>query len=338
MNRFLSNCALGLLAICSFTTSGCVSLATGGGSAVPEMGMVLPGIASYVVVDTHDKKVILSHAPQQVRSVASLTKIATGVVVLDTIAAAHGSLDESLVIPPSVQMLGSSALSLQPGDQMSIRDALYCALMGSDNFAAEALAQHVGAKIVTLTGQDTSPIGAFVTQMNALARQLGMNDTRFTTPHGLDVGNPLGTSTAADMARLAIHAISKGDFNFFVSQPQRKVSFQSGGTAKSFIVKNTNEALGRSAIDGVKTGTTAIAGPCLIVTAPRPATVVKQADGSTLVIPHRLVVVMLGAQDRFNQAQQLLQQGWAAYDAWQAAGRQVQSAGELLSQPTSPTP
>ena len=339
MNRFLTLCAFSTLAILSFANTGCQGLAAGGGgSGVPEMGPVFPGIASYVVVDTHDKKVVLAHAANQRRSVASLTKIATGVVVLDTIAAAQGSLDETLVIPGSVMALGTSALGLQPGDRMSIRDALYCALMGSDNFAAQALGEHVGAKIINLTGQGNSPMGAFVAQMNALARHLGMSQTNFTTPHGLDVGGQPGTSTAADMARLTMHAIDKGNFNFFVSQATRKVSYVSSGGSKSFIVKNTNEALGRNGIDGVKTGTTQLAGPCLIITAPRPATVVKQADGSTLVVPHRLVVVVLGAQDRFNQASQLLAQGWAAYDGWQAAGRQVQSAGELLTAPTPAAP
>lgn len=338
MNRFSSLCAPLAAALLSLTNTGCQGLAAGGaGSGVPEMGPVFPGIASYVVVDTHDKKVVLAHAANISRSVASLTKIATGVVVLDAITAAQGSLDEALVIPPSVMALGTSALGLQPGDRMSIRDALYCGLMGSDNFAAQALAEHVGAKIINLTGKGGTPVGAFVLQMNALAQHLGMNHTRFTTPHGLDVGSPMGSSTAADMARLAMHAIDKGNFNFFVSQPTRKVSFTSGGASKSFIVKNTNEALGRSSVDGVKTGTTQMAGPCLILTAPRPATVVKQADGSTLVVPHRLVVVMLGAQDRFNQGLQLLAQGWGAYDAWQAGGRQVQSAAELLSAPAPPS-
>ncbi len=338
MNRLTSLCALGTVFLTALLNTSCRGLASGGGNgAVPEMGPILPGIASYVVVDTHDKKVILAHAAEQPRSVASLTKIATGVVVLDSIAASRGSLDEALVIPPTVQMLGNSALGLQPGDQMSIRDALYCALMASDNYAAEALAQHVGGKILQMTGQGGTPFGAFIGQMNALSAKLGMRNTRFVNPHGLDLGPQRGTSTAADMARLAMHAINKGGFNFFVSQTQRKVTYTSGGAAKSFIVKNTNEALGRSGIDGVKTGTTDLAGPCLIITAPRPATVVKQADGSTLVIPHRLVVVELGATDRFPQAMQLLQQGWISYDAWQAGGRHVQSNGELLSTPT-PTP
>lgn len=338
MKPILTSFALGAVAIFSLFSTGCESLAAGGGgsSGTPALGPVYPGIVSYVVVDAHDKKVVLSHAADQKRSVASLTKIATSVVVLDSIAAAHGSLDESLTVPNTVQALGTSALGLQPGDQMSVRDALYCALLGSDNFAAEALAQHVGAKILQMTGQGGSGFGAFVGQMNALAAKLGMTKTKFTNPHGLEVGTP-GYSTATDMARLTLHAINKGDFNFFVSQTQRKVSFQSMGSPKSFIVKNTNELLGKDRIDGVKTGTTNLAGPCLIITAPRPATVVKQADGSTLVVPHRLVVVELGASDRFNQAQQLLNQGWAAYDAWQASGRHVQSAGELLTPPVSPT-
>lgn len=313
-------------------TSGCLTLNAGGGVVgVPPLGPVYSGIASYVVVDTHDKKVVLSHHADVKRSVASLTKIATAVVVLDSTRAIGGSMDEALTIPPSVQALGTSALGLQPGDQMSVRDALYCALMGSDNFTAEALCQHVGAKILQQTGQGGTPGGAFVAQMNALANNLGMSRTHFTNPHGLDGGG--GHSTAADMARLAMHATGKGGFNFFVSQKQRKISFQSGGTSKGFVVRNTNEILGQNRIDGVKTGTTALAGPCLIITAPRPATVVKQADGSTLVIPHRLLVVELGASDRFNQAQQLLSEGWSAYDAWQNGGRHVQSAGELLTAP-----
>lgn len=335
MKSLITSCATGLLAIFSLLGTGCQSVA-GGAHAVPPLGPIYPGIVSYVVVDTHDKKVVLSHNADAKRPVASLTKIATGVVVLDSIAAAHGSLDEPLTIPNTVQALGTSALGLQPGDQMSIRDALYCALMGSDNFAAEALAQHVGAKIMQMTGQGGSGFGAFVAQMNALAAKLGMTRTKFTNPHGLEIGSP-GISTAADMARLSMHAINKGDFNFFVSQTQRKISFQSMGAPKTFIVRNTNELLGRDRIDGVKTGTTNLAGPCLVISAPRPATVVKQADGSTLVVPHRLVVVELGASDRFNQAQQLLSQGWAAYDAWHAGGRKVQSAGELLTAPIPTT-
>lgn len=336
--KLASFCMMGFAALVSLAGSGCQGLVAGGAQPVPEIGVPVPGIASYVVVDIHDRKVVLAHAADQRRSVASLTKIATGVVTLDSIAALHGRLDEALMVPNSVVALGPSALGLQPGDQMSVRDALYCALMASDNAAAEALAVHVGSKIVTMPNfQGQDPRTAFVGQMNALAAKLGMGNTKFTNPHGLELG-AAGYSTAADMARLAMNAINRGDFNFFVSQKERRVSYRSGGAAKSFIVKNTNELLGISRIDGVKTGTTRMAGPCLIVTAPRPATVVPQADGSTLVVPHRLVVVELAAADRFNQARNLLAQGWAAYDAWHAAGRTVSSAGELLTEPQPAAP
>lgn len=325
--------SLGLICAVALSTVGCATVSAGG-SSVPELGPTYPGVASYVVVDTHDQKVVLAHAADQKRSVASLTKVATAVVVLDSVAAMHGNLDEALVIPPSAAMLGQSALSLQPGDQMSVRDALYCALMGSDNAAAEALAVHVGAKIGQFQNQGQNPMSAFLTQMNALASKLGMTNTKFVNAHGLDMARPLGYSSAADIARLTMHAINKGDFNFFVSQQTRNISFRRGGRPMAFKIKNTNELLGKDRIDGVKTGTTQLAGPCLVISASRPATVVKQADGSTLVVPHRLIVVVLGAQDRFNQAQQLLRQGWASYDAWHAAGRQVVTAGELLRAPT----
>jgi D-alanyl-D-alanine carboxypeptidase (penicillin-binding protein 5/6) len=302
------------------------------------LGAPIPGIASYVVVDTHDRKVVLSRAPDSRRSVASLTKIATAVVVLDSMAAMQSNLDEALTVPPTVGMLGQSPLGLQPGDTLSVRDALYCAMMGSDNFAAEALATHVGAKIAQFQGQAQPPAATFVAQLNALAAKLGMSNTRFTNPHGLEISRPVGYSTAADIARLTLHAMGKSGYNFFVSQKERKVSFRRGGQARSFLLKNTNELLGVDRIDGGKTGTTQLAGPCLVITAPRPATVVKQADGSTLVVPHRLVVVELGASDRFNQARQLLGQGWAAYDAWHAAGRQVFSDGELLRAPMPAQP
>ena len=85
-------------------------------------------------------------------------------------------------------------------------------------------------------------------------------------------------------------------------------------------ISTTNELLFRGGIDGVKTGTTTLAGQCLIISAPRPATVVKNPDGSTSVTPNRLVVVVLGATSRFGQAWQLLNDGWAAYFRWREAG------------------
>jgi D-alanyl-D-alanine carboxypeptidase (penicillin-binding protein 5/6) len=146
-------------------------------------------------------------------------------------------------------------------------------------------------------------------------------DTQGETPY----------STAADMARLAIYAMGKASFRFYASQKERKISYSRGGQERAFLMKNTNKLLGVESIDGVKTGMTRRAGPCLITSAPRPNSVVNQDDGRTRVVPHRLVVVVLGATDRFDASRSLMSRGWQKYDEWSASGRQIQSDGELLS-------
>ncbi len=95
-------------------------------------------------------------------------------------------------------------------------------------------------------------------------------------------------------------------------------------------MKSTNKLLGVESIDGVKTGMTRRAGACLITSAPRKNSIVKQDDGRTRVVPHRLVVVVLGASDRFDASRSLMQRGWQKYDAWSAGGRRIQSEEELL--------
>ncbi len=152
-------------------------------------------------------------------------------------------------------------------------------------------------------------MAAFVSQMNGLAQRVGMRNTRFTNPHGLGQSGQGGYSTAADVARLTIKGLRTPGLSFYSSQSERTLSVIRGGGPRPVLVRNTNELLGRAGVDGGKTGTTASAGPCLMATAPRPATVTKRPDGSTVVVPNRLVVVVLGANDRFNQAYTLLQQG-----------------------------
>lgn len=313
--------------------TGCTSLTAGsesGPHAISSIGPVYPGIASYVVADTNDGKVVLSFQPDQRRSVASLTKIATAVVVLDFLRNSRGNPDEMMTVPPSVMTLGvPSSLGLQPGDGLSVRDALYACMMASDNFAAETLGTHFGAKLAQ-AGMGGTPLQAFVNQMNGLKGRLQLTNTRFANPHGLDLPNASGYSSAADIARLFSHAITISGFTYYSSQRERRISYVRGGVTQSANVRNTNEIIGTNGIDAGKTGTTNLAGPCLVVTAPKPATVIKRGDGSTLVIPHRLVVVTLAAQDRFGATTRLLNDGWRAYNGWRAAGSPAQSVNEFL--------
>jgi len=300
--------------------AGTGSTGGGGGTNVGEIGQVYPGIGSYIAVDAQEGHVALAHAANQRRPVASLTKIATAVVVLDYLQSARLDAGELMTVPPQVTLLGGTGPAvLQPGDQLTIRDGLYAALIASDNYAAETLAAHIGGRLMA-AGVSGNPMSAFLRQMNALAARVGMHDTRFANAHGLDIEGQRGYSTAADMARLTLHALNVPGFSFYCSQPSRRLTIHRQGAPVGVTIATTNDLLFRGGIDGVKTGTTSLAGQCLIITAPRPATVVKNADGSTSVTPHRLVVVVLAASDRFSQAWQLFNDGWAAYFQWRQAG------------------
>jgi D-alanyl-D-alanine carboxypeptidase (penicillin-binding protein 5/6) len=196
--------------------------------------------------------------------------------------------------------------------------------MQSDNTAATTLAYYVGAALRPAGGDRMRELGAvevFVSQMNALARQLGMERTLFVNPHGLEPRKGLQPySTAVDMIKLTSYAMKDAAFRFFVSQKERKISFSRGSQVFQYLLRNTNELVGTEGIDGVKTGRTAKAGDCIIISSQRDAEITQQG-GTTLVTPRRLNVVVLGATDRVAAASQLLSRGWTLYDQWAAAGR-----------------
>ena len=295
---------------------------------VPAALVILTGLSissaveparSYIAIDVNTGNVLLEKASQSRVPVASLTKIATATVVLDWLSASRASSNQSVVVPPSVTGIrGANRMNLVPGDRITIRDALTAALLGSDNASAETLAHHVGMDLLNRQGRGGNPVSLFVSQLNALASRQGMSNTRFTNAHGLDSGR--GYSSAGDIAKLAGYALKVKGFQFYVSQKSRNVSFTRNGTRRTFRIRNTNKLLGRNGIDGVKTGATRQAGPCLVLSASRKSTVTKLADGRTMVRPHRIVAVVLGAEDRFRSGQQLLSAAWQRYDSMPVGG------------------
>ena len=289
-------------------------------------------VNSYIVVDFHSKKILSAKDIDKRVQVASLTKIATSMVVLDWADATNIDLGNNLIVPQSASSIGGpNQLGLVPGDQMSIRDALYSALLGSNNWAAEALAQHVGRDLLLREGRRGDPVKEFVKNMNALARNNGAKNTKFTNPHGMDhLGKP-PFSCAGDVARLSIYAMNKASFSFMCSQKQREVSVLTRDGLKKFLIKNTNKNLGLDGIDGIKTGQTSRAGPCLAMAAEKQAIVKELLDGKKQVIPRRLIVVVLGSQDRFAASRSLLLRGWQKFEAWNSQGRKVLSSNEFLS-------
>jgi D-alanyl-D-alanine carboxypeptidase (penicillin-binding protein 5/6) len=282
--------------------------------------------AAYVIADQTTGYILEAYKGEAKRQIASLTKIATGKVVLDWAAKTGTDLAQQVVVPQQALMEsgGGNPINLQPNDLISYRDLIYAAMMQSDNIAASTLAYYVGAALRPAGGErmrDLGAIEAFVSQMNALARQLGMERTLFVNPHGLEPNKGLQPySTALDMAKLTAYAMKDPAFRFYVSQKERKISFNRGGQVFQYLLRNTNELVGTAGIDGVKTGRTAKAGECIIISSQREPEVTQQG-GTTLVTPRRVNVVVLGAADRIAAATQLLSRGWTLYDHWAAAGR-----------------
>src|ERR1700747_1389123 len=278
---------------------------------------------AYLIADAQTGYILEEQKSGDKLQGGSLTKISTACVVLDWSERRSGDLNGAVTIPPEAfQGTTENNIGFQPGDSITLRDLLYAALVQSDNIAAYTLAYHVGSRLEAVgTGAKLTPADMFVAQMNALAKQLKMERTRFVNPHGIDWKvKPLPYSTAEDMARLTRYAMNKPSFRFYVLEKERQISFNRQGHQMNYVLRNTNELLGTNGIDGVKTGRSSHAGQCLILYANRESEVVRNGQMET-VYPRHLMVVLLGSTNRFGEGAALMQRGWQLYDQWAAAGR-----------------
>jgi len=208
------------------------------------------------------------------RAPASLAKIMTALVLLDE----RFDPGARVSISASAARETGSRLGLRAGESMTAGELLDGMLIGSANDAAVALAEHAAGSA-----------GAFATRMNLEAKKLGLARTHFANPTGLDA--PGQVSTAREMRILTEAALARPDFTRRVAMSHATVRTASGRTIE---VASTNELLGRIAgVRGVKTGTTSRAGECLVALADR--------DG------HRVVLVLLGAKDRWWTAAALVE-------------------------------
>jgi serine-type D-Ala-D-Ala carboxypeptidase (penicillin-binding protein 5/6) len=310
------------------TTLRCVFFSLFSFALVLPAARPLQAAQAWMIVDSQTGYVLEQQAPRDKRQVGSLTKVAAAMVVLDWSEKHSGDLNQLAAIPPEALVgTGENLIGFEPGDTITLRDLLYAALVQSDNVAAYALANHVGVRLQSIVPATPSsggtPVGVFVGQMNTLAKILKMERTHFVNPHGIDDARSLPYSTASDMARLTRYAMNKAAFRFYVSQKERQISFNRGGKKLGYMLRNSNELLGRDGVDGVKTGKTARAGDCLILSAHRESQIVKEASGRTIVTPRQLIIVLLGSTNRFGEGAGLLARGWQLYDQWAATGRLV---------------
>lgn len=260
----------------------------------------------HLVAEHSTGRILLAKNETQPRQVASLTKIASVLLALEW--CEETTIDPakwSFTVPAAAIRGGANPLGLTAGDELTLETGLFAAMMASDNTSAHAFAEAIGREM--MPGVEVGKgVDVFVERMNRLAARLGMKDTHFVNPHGLDEGTEKGVSTAADLALLALGAIDRPGFLRYGGERERQVSFLRNGTEVRVKLTNTNELVASRGIDGLKTGTTRLSGPCLIATATRDLPI----NGS--VVARRLVVIVLNAEDRFREAVLLLDQGWSA--------------------------
>lgn len=280
---------------------------------------------SFIIVDAQTGYVLASKNADEKRQIASLTKVATALVVLDWAKLTNADLNELVAVPASAAEVGGvNQTGLMAGDMVSLRDLLYASLMASDNISAETLAHHVGRRLPNPNGLSSSL--NFVSHMNGLAYELEMKRTRFTNASGLDhQQKSLPHSTAEDMARLTRYAYSQSAFAFYVAQKKRDIHFLRAGQNVDVWLTNTNSLLGEDDIDGVKTGRTAKAGDCIILSADKSPETSQDGD-RVMITPRRIIVVLLASQDRAAEGLSTMRQGWRLYDEWAAGGRKMQKS------------
>jgi D-alanyl-D-alanine carboxypeptidase (penicillin-binding protein 5/6) len=257
--------------------------------STPVDPMAIPKVdaSAAILIDPGTGQVLFQKSPEQARPVASLTKLMTALLVLETEA---GRLDRKIRVHPDAVFHrgdygGGSTLGLRSGERVSVRGLLTGLLLGSANDAAEALAI-----------EEAGSVSAFVEEMNARAKALGMSRTRFASPHGLD---DRGRSSAADLMLLLREASKNPTFRGLI---RRRFAVVRSDSTRPRRIQNRNVMLWLyPGASGVKTGFTGGAGFCLMATAHR--------GGRDLA-----VVVLGGGDEVFSDAAALLDHGFAAYE------------------------
>jgi D-alanyl-D-alanine carboxypeptidase (penicillin-binding protein 5/6) len=251
----------------------------GGSLAPPKVGA-----RHYVVLDDASGKVLFERDGNLRVPPASLTKIATAIVVLEQVA----DLKQAVTTTVDGRKMGdSSVMGIYPVDLLTVEDLLHGLMLPSGNDAAIELARVVA-------GDEAK----FVGLMNDLVDRLGLKNTHFTNPHGLD--DVRHYSSAYDLAVLARHGMGDATFRKIVGTPR----YVAKGF-KTYPMSNTNPLLGKyGGADGVKTGLTDNAGRTFVASASRGG--------------NRVFVSFVMSKDRAADAVSLLDYAFAMY-RWPSA-------------------
>ena len=247
-----------------------------------DSSMYYPDIASFIVKEAGGSKVFMSKDTGRIIQPASLTKILTSLIAIES-----GKLDQEVLIPKEATLVEPSKAGFKPGDRVRLLDLVKAAMVSSSNDAAFAIAIHLSGSVEK-----------FVTAMNYRARKIGMEHSSFTNPAGFDKGVYAGNiSTAEDLLTLTEYAIRNRTFNEVAQMESALVTELN--TNRMILLRTHNKLLGKYPYAvGIKTGFTRRAGKCLIARAQK-----ENQD---------LLLVMLNAQgDRWLLTEEMFEKAFA---------------------------
>ena len=242
------------------------------------VGIEVPEITAKAAffVETKTGRVLFSKNPEQQLPIASLVKVMTALIALE-----NRNLDEKLWVSSRASEMEPDKMFLQPGEELNLKELLYGIFLISGNDSAEVLAE-------ATTGNRME----FINSMNDKAKQLGMKNSFFVNPTGLDEDISNSFSSAYDLSLLTRYAIRKFPVLVDISKTEHITLPQTEDHQDYDMYSGINLLTTYPGVVGFKTGFTPEAGLTLITLA--------QKDG------HEIVGVLLGSENRRDEAKELL--------------------------------
>lgn len=207
---------------------------------------------SAILIDAASGKILYEKDPDTKLPMASMTKIMSMLLIMENINNGTLSYTDKVIISKNASGMGGSQVFLQEGEEYKVEDLLKCIAVSSANDAVVAMAEKVSGSVE-----------AFVELMNQKAQELGLTNTHFANPHGLDNENHY--STARDMSRLAQELLKHEDILRFTSIYEDYLTKPNG--SQVWLVNTNRLVRFYEGVDGLKTGYTTDAGYCLTATA-----------------------------------------------------------------------
>lgn len=231
-------------------------------------------VDALIAKDLNSKQLLFSKDAQKINQPASLTKIMTAMIAIES-----GRMNDVVTITKDMIKVEPTKAGLRVGEKFYLRDLVKAAMVMSANDAAMSIGVYLG----------DGDIDNFVKKMNQKAKSIGMKNTNFTNPCGFDIGNHY--STAQDLLVMSEFAIKNNTFNEMAKL--KRHDFRSLNTKRAYAAYTHNKLLNnyKYAV-GIKTGYTQKAGPCLIARA-------KNGNKDVLV-------VMLNSEHRWKDIRTIL--------------------------------